>query len=364
MSTRSLDGVPSIEKIDWSCSQWTTMPAQSPSHRPAQTLRQAKKAFRKSSARPKLSASELAIIERRAVLQERADRIKERESRRKANIRKREEKKEREKETLLRQGKELPKEGGIKVGPSQLDLTRFLPVVKNYACKEVQRKSKGVDKCQGEMVCQSQTGVSAGSEPKVDEISMAPPLPLVDQHPASVTTKPLALNVVVQAEIQDTDFAGLFVSNTQVERELCSSPDLQVQVKEDHRIVPSRRATSPRSEASAMVSAQPSTQEFQCCDPQTHNTLEDLGRLSHANGSNSSSALPHLSDDAVETWDSEESTLLANMCTQDLLEYTDSPQLKKQEASGRNKSFSSVDYSDGFDDNDLQCLAAQVDQQS
>lgn len=98
-----------------------------PGTRP-QTLRQAKRAYRKSSAKPKLSASEIAMAERRAVLQERADRIKEREARRKANLRKKEERKEAERERLMKEGKTLaPQTRGFKVGPSQLDLARFLP---------------------------------------------------------------------------------------------------------------------------------------------------------------------------------------------------------------------------------------------
>lgn len=99
-----------------------------PGTRP-QTLRQAKRAYAKSSARPaKLSASEIAMAERRAVLQERADRIKEREARRKANLRKKEERREVEREKLMRGGKELEMRG-FRVGGSQLDLGRFLPGV-------------------------------------------------------------------------------------------------------------------------------------------------------------------------------------------------------------------------------------------
>lgn len=100
-----------------------TMP---PNHRP-QTLKQAKKAYRKSGATVHLSESELAIIERRIVLQERADRMKEREARRKANIKRKEERNQRERETRARMGiKEPVKEGIAHVGPSQLSLGGFL----------------------------------------------------------------------------------------------------------------------------------------------------------------------------------------------------------------------------------------------
>lgn len=95
-------------------------------HQP-QTLRQAKKAYRKSGATVRLSESELAISERRSVLQERADRIKEREARRKANIKRKEERNQREREARARMGiKEQPKEGTTHVGPSQLSLGGFL----------------------------------------------------------------------------------------------------------------------------------------------------------------------------------------------------------------------------------------------
>ncbi len=102
----------------------STMP---PNHRP-QTLKQAKKAYRKSGATVHhLSESELAIIERRIVLQERADRMKEREARRKANIKRKEERNQRERETRARMGiKEPVKEGITHVGPSQLSLGGFL----------------------------------------------------------------------------------------------------------------------------------------------------------------------------------------------------------------------------------------------
>lgn len=97
-----------------------------PNHRP-QTLKQAKKAYRKSGATVRLSESELAIIERRSVLQERADRMKEREARRKANIKRKEERNQKERETRARMGiKEPVKEGIAHVGPSQLSLGGFL----------------------------------------------------------------------------------------------------------------------------------------------------------------------------------------------------------------------------------------------
>ncbi|KAM0804331.1 hypothetical protein BDR22DRAFT_835654 [Usnea florida] len=92
-----------------------------------QTLKQAKKAYRKSTGIVRLSESEKAMLERRAVLQERADRINEREARRKANLKKREEKVQREREVRQRMGIPTPPgKEGIHVGPSQLHLSGFV----------------------------------------------------------------------------------------------------------------------------------------------------------------------------------------------------------------------------------------------
>ena len=101
-----------------------TMPP-GPSNRP-QTLKQAKKAYRKSGATVRLSDSELALIERRAVLQERADRIREREARRKANLKKKEERNQKEREVRQRMNLPSPTKGGSHVGPSQLHLGDFM----------------------------------------------------------------------------------------------------------------------------------------------------------------------------------------------------------------------------------------------
>ena len=98
-----------------------------PPHRP-QTLKQAKKAYRKSGATVGLSDSELALIERRAVLQERADRIREREARRKANLKRKEERIEKEREARQRMNLPSPTKGGFHVGPSQLHLGDFMVI--------------------------------------------------------------------------------------------------------------------------------------------------------------------------------------------------------------------------------------------
>lgn len=92
-----------------------------------QTLKQAKKAYHKSGGTVRLSESEKAVLERRAVLQERADRIKEREAKRKANLKRKEERVQREREARHRMGIATPlAQEGIHVGPSQLHLSGFM----------------------------------------------------------------------------------------------------------------------------------------------------------------------------------------------------------------------------------------------
>ncbi|KAK4691891.1 hypothetical protein P7C71_g5210, partial [Lecanoromycetidae sp. Uapishka_2] len=109
------------------------------SHYRPQTSKAAKKAYRKSGATVRLSASELAVIERRAVLQERADRIKERELRRKANIKRRDERNQRERDARHRMGIPSPAENtkGIRVGPSQLHLGDFMGLGKRRTDEEM-----------------------------------------------------------------------------------------------------------------------------------------------------------------------------------------------------------------------------------
>ena len=137
------------------------MVGQSPFGRP-QTLRQAKNAFRKSSVKPKLSAKELAVAERRATLEERAHRLREREAKKKANLKKKEEKKAKEMEALIKQGKPVPREGGIKIGPSQMDLGQFLPIMEKIECEDMDTKS-----CESEVQNHEKSGADC-TPPNVD----------------------------------------------------------------------------------------------------------------------------------------------------------------------------------------------------
>ena len=198
-----------------------------------QTLRQAKRAFRKSSAKPKLSPQELALAERRAVLQGRADKIREKEARKKANAKKREEKKEKERETCLRMGRAPPKEGAFKITSSQLDLTKFIPASekKESNGSNMQPLSEFPETRKASITndCVQPSGQRTPSENVHSPISqkmMPPPRrsPLKEVSsncfrkplfPASVAKVP----VKVQPKVPD-DLADMFVSNTQIEREL------------------------------------------------------------------------------------------------------------------------------------------------
>lgn len=194
-----------------------------------QTLRQAKRAFRKSSAKPKLSAQELAYAERRTVLQERADKIREKEARKKVNAKKREEKKEKDRETCLRMGREPPREGGVMITSSQPDLSRFLPASELKYTKST--VSKAIPKSPETPIPSDQNKAEQPSEltspctvvgPPCDQELMPPPqrspLRTISEN---TYRKPIfpASAAKAQAKVQD-ELADIFVSNTQIEREL------------------------------------------------------------------------------------------------------------------------------------------------
>lgn len=95
------------------------MPQSETLHRP-QTLKQAKKAFKKAGALPRFSDAEIRRLNRAAELQERADREKDKERKRKANLKKREERLAKEKEARKKAHLPYVKQGHV--APSQLQL--------------------------------------------------------------------------------------------------------------------------------------------------------------------------------------------------------------------------------------------------
>lgn len=133
-----------------------TMPPTPLIHRP-QTLKQAKKAYRKAGATVRLSESEKAVLERRAVLQERADRIKEREARRKANVKRKEERVQKEREARHRMGIPTPPaKEGIQVGPSQLHLSDFVYAGVKRKMDDGEEEEKSEIEKEGDLVVQEQ----------------------------------------------------------------------------------------------------------------------------------------------------------------------------------------------------------------
>ena len=115
------------------------MAASAISSRP-QTLRQARRAYQKAGATTRLSEGQIRQLERTAELQERADRIREREYRRKANLKKKNEKIEREREARARMG--IPSPVNEDVGASQMRLGAFLTVgmEANTRCEGIQNQ--------------------------------------------------------------------------------------------------------------------------------------------------------------------------------------------------------------------------------
>ena len=185
-----------------------------PAHRP-QTLKQAKRAYqRHGPARP--SASEIAQAERREALQERADRIKDREARRKANLKKRNEKNAKERETAKETGKPSVEDQKPrwKVGASQLRLGGFLSGIRKI-------REPHHTKLVGESFSAEQTGAAEAVQPSANshDTVKQPPINSTLQMPPPPIPIPQR-----QAVMLDESFEDCFPSNTQVQREL--SPDV------------------------------------------------------------------------------------------------------------------------------------------
>ena len=205
------------------------MPRPGLSHRP-QTLRQAKQAYQKSSKTKKLSASELAAIERRDLLLERADRIKQREARRKANLKKKEERIAAEKERAARNGQAVEHSKSWHVGPSQLDLGRFLGGVTKTNIGDVR---EGLERTEG---IEEKEATRVGEPSVTKEICLMPPPPLPRPRGKGPSINDASLNVLSEAPhpqspwIDSSDIIDdAFVSNTQIERELEPPPQADSQ---------------------------------------------------------------------------------------------------------------------------------------
>lgn len=181
-----------------------------------QTLKQAKKAYRKAGACPRLSEIELRRLARAAELQERADRIKEKERKKKTNRKKREERVEKEREARRKAG--LPEISEAYVGPSQLKLA--FPGARGKA----QKDDESSDASGEGLARTNKQGVPVPKETPC-RISRSP----LQLKSPNVTVKPKSLpNAVTDkpCKISDHDWSDFVVSNTQIEQEL-STPEIK-----------------------------------------------------------------------------------------------------------------------------------------
>ena len=344
------------------------MALQSPAYRP-QTLRQAKRVYRKSSANLKLPASELAAIERRAVLQERAEKIREKAARKKTNIKRREEKKEKEREALLRQGREVPKEGFCKVGASQLDLTRFLPMGRTGS--EQEDTNNELDWMKRPIVeAKKQDERDSPGKPATSLITMPPP-PRPPLKEVSTNTFGKASKLFPKTEpvvpiISITD--DFFVSNTQIERELSPPPVCIRSSAMDAHQIPPLSISKPVANETELLLAQILTQDLDYSDVLSQawpiKDTQSAPIPSITAQQQASSQTLQACDDALSQQSSKESHLLKSICTQDL-DLSDLSQFRAHITTGPlPQKSTSLDYLDGFSDHDLECLAEEIELQS
>ncbi|MCJ1449674.1 hypothetical protein MMC28_000002 [Mycoblastus sanguinarius] len=187
------------------------------SHRP-QTIKQAKKAYRKSGATVRLSESELAQIKRRAELQERADRIRERESKRKANLKRKEDRTHREREARYRMGASSPRKDGIHVGPSQLPMGNFLAVGSKGKKEEKPLEVEEAEPFKLEDLKSLEAQVTAMGPPPTRNPLQPKSVNSAIQQKLSMPASQLKSQSLLDESLED-----FFVSNTQIERELSPS---------------------------------------------------------------------------------------------------------------------------------------------
>lgn len=214
------------------------------SNRP-QTLKQAKKAYRKAGATPRMSEAELRRLARAVELQERADRIKEREIKKKANRKKKAEKMEKEREARRKVG--LPEIREAYVGPSQLKLA--FPGARGKA-KEDDASSDAsgeelarTDKQGVPESVETPCRISRSLQPKSPNVIIKPKAPR-----AALTNKP--------CKISDYDWLDFVVSNTQIEQEL-STPEI------NSPAIHVAEPVSPRHENPSDILALISTQDLE-----------------------------------------------------------------------------------------------------
>lgn len=192
--------------------------------RRAQTLKQARKAYQRTSKTYRLTPTEIAAAERRVELQERADRIKEREARRRANLKRKEEKIAKEKERAAKLGKPFDNGKHWHIGPSQLDLGRFFGGVNA-------QEEKPEEQAAQDALPRSSSLTKEEQRPVLPPMSMPPPprpMKKADSGDLGNADLPVASKKVHEPEQRPNEYddserdriEDFFVSNTQIATEL------------------------------------------------------------------------------------------------------------------------------------------------
>ena len=193
-----------------------------------QTSRQAKRAYQKSRAVSGPSKTDLKRLERAAVLQERANRIKKREAQKAANRQKRMEKEQKEREARKRMG--IPEPKKMYISPRQERLSQFVRGGRKGKEQEEDEEDTLGEEAEdtlGEEAEESEGSIQSLENLLLDQsclLERGSPVGLLrlrksdrqqSQHEQSPYASPLK-----PASTQLDDLAAFFVSNTQIQREL------------------------------------------------------------------------------------------------------------------------------------------------
>ncbi|KAI4266808.1 MAG: hypothetical protein LQ337_008655 [Flavoplaca oasis] len=300
-----------------------------------QTSRQAKRAYQKAGATPRISAVEQRRIDRAVELEDRAARIRLHNVRARENKRKKAEKDEKDRELRKRMGIQEPSK--FKIGPSQQSLGAFVGVglkhkklepvedevpecsspytptedtkteVFSVDCPEIPEKSEKPDWVTQENVVVPSDPLESccDSRPKIDRRTNLPPKEVTTTKTVLLTTlmppppprlssntkvsKPAPptyiapSNPIVAAAAIDSDWDMFLDSNTQVAREISYHP-----IKASTKLVDQKSpsaTTVQHSTTSVDLLAGISTQDLQYCSsplapkPNFDNEAEFLGGI-------------------------------------------------------------------------------------
>lgn len=182
-----------------------------------QTSKQAKRAYQKSRGIPGLSKTDLKRLERAALLQERADRIKKREAQKAVNRQKRMEKEQKEREARKRMG--IPEPEKVSVSPRQVRLSQFVRGGGKGKDQDVEdtlgevEESEGSDQSLEDLLVNQSCLLERGSP-------VRPLQPEKFDRQRSQDDRRSQPSPSKPASTQSDDWAAFFVSNTQIQREL------------------------------------------------------------------------------------------------------------------------------------------------